>query len=289
MDRVMEDLKNARETGAKAIFLVDDNITLNMHHLEDLCDAIVASKLDDIHYITQASVQGISSSKRTVDKMAKAGFKTVFLGIENAYDSNLEFFGKANQVNVEKTETAVAYLKENNMIIIGAMIVGNPDDNEEDMWQGFHFLKKLKIDAPIFFNPTPHPKTELRANMMKQGIVANPSDLSWYMGTKANARTKHLSVEEINRIVIEINNAFLNFESARHNNVRKIYPKYFYKRVMKEIGNTIWKKFGTAIGIYDKDPLRLAFQNNMKRRERWLLGDINRNCPCPNCSFGRGE
>jgi radical SAM superfamily enzyme YgiQ (UPF0313 family) len=289
IQRTIQDIKDAKKRGAKAIFTVDDNITLNMHHLEEVCDAIIAEKLNDIHYITQASVQGISSSKKIVDKMAKAGFKTVFLGIENASEGNLEFLGKDNQVNNDRTERAVAYLRENGIIVLGAMIVGNPEDNENTMWQNFYYSRKLKVDGPLFFNPTPHIKTEMREDMLKMGIVVNKDDFSWYMGVKANARTKHLTPDEVNRIVLEMHNKFQDFEYFKYNSIRKIVPKYFYIRAFKEIVDKIWKKFGGLIGILDKDPLKIAMKRDMKRREKWLLEDLNKNCKCFNCSLGRGE
>src|SRR3989454_868868 len=40
-DRVLADIRDARAHGARAIFLVDDNITLNVRRFEGLCRAIV--------------------------------------------------------------------------------------------------------------------------------------------------------------------------------------------------------------------------------------------------------
>src|SRR5436309_691728 len=53
-DRVLADIRDAREHGARAIFIVDDNITLNVHRFEALCRAIVDAKLNDIEYLVQA-------------------------------------------------------------------------------------------------------------------------------------------------------------------------------------------------------------------------------------------
>ncbi|MEE9167738.1 MAG: radical SAM protein [Candidatus Neomarinimicrobiota bacterium] len=289
IERIIQDIGDAQARGAKAIFMVDDNITLNMGHLEEVCDAIIASKLNHIHYIIQASVRGISSSKKVVDKMGKAGFKTVFLGIENASDGNLEFFRKDNQVNLDRTERAVAYLRENRIIVLGATIVGNPEDTEESIWQNFHFLKKLKVDGPLFFNPTPLPMTELREETLKMGLVVNRHDFSWYMGTKANSRSYHLSPEEINRIVLEMYKRYHNFFLLAKNNVRKHYPRYFYKRLLKEGAASAWNGLTLGLGFYDRDPLRIALKRDTRRREQWLLGNLNGNCSCFNCSFARGE
>src|SRR5262249_31987492 len=49
-DRVIEDIEDARRHGARSIFIVDDNITLNVKRFEALCEAIIAAGLDDIEY-----------------------------------------------------------------------------------------------------------------------------------------------------------------------------------------------------------------------------------------------
>src|SRR5436190_18367633 len=54
IDRVMADLADARGHGAKAIFLVDDNITLDVARFEGLCRAIVDAGFDDTDYMVQA-------------------------------------------------------------------------------------------------------------------------------------------------------------------------------------------------------------------------------------------
>ena len=49
-DRVIADIRDARDHGARAIFIVDDNITLNIHRFEALCHAIIDAGLNDIAY-----------------------------------------------------------------------------------------------------------------------------------------------------------------------------------------------------------------------------------------------
>ena len=53
-ERVLADIADARARGARAIFIVDDNITLNVKRFEGLCKAIIAAGLNDIHYLVQA-------------------------------------------------------------------------------------------------------------------------------------------------------------------------------------------------------------------------------------------
>ena len=59
--RVIDDIADARARGARAIFLVDDNITLDVPRFEALCRAIVDAGLNDIDYIVQAMTASIAA------------------------------------------------------------------------------------------------------------------------------------------------------------------------------------------------------------------------------------
>src|SRR5262245_26980570 len=91
-DRVLADIRDARDHGARAIFLVDDNITLNVRRFEALCQAIIDAGLDDIDYLVQAMTSAIAAHGATLAPlMRRAGFRYVFLGIENILDDDLRF------------------------------------------------------------------------------------------------------------------------------------------------------------------------------------------------------
>jgi radical SAM superfamily enzyme YgiQ (UPF0313 family) len=54
IERVIADIRDARDRGARSIFLVDDNITIDVPRFEALCRAIVEHGLNDIMYVVQA-------------------------------------------------------------------------------------------------------------------------------------------------------------------------------------------------------------------------------------------
>ena len=64
IERVLADIADARARGARAIFIVDDNITLNVARFEALCRAIIDAGLNDIDYIVQAMTSSIASAGR---------------------------------------------------------------------------------------------------------------------------------------------------------------------------------------------------------------------------------
>lgn len=195
IDRIMNDIDNSKKHGAKCIVFADDNITLNIPRFEQLCDAIVDYGHNDIWYVIQASSLGIATSKTLVEKMAKAGIKIVFLGIENVSEENLKRMKKGNIL--EKTTTAIKKLHNHDIMIIGGMIIGHPDDKESDIAQNYNYFRENNVDFVGDQILTPYPKTGSRKEILELGLVTNKSDFTKYNGYWANVKTHYLSTEDL--------------------------------------------------------------------------------------------
>ena len=104
VDRVIADIRDAHDRGARAIFIVDDNITLNIARFKALCEAIIAHGLTDIHYIVQGMTSAIAAAgDELAALMQRAGFRYVFLGIENVLDQDLTFLRARRRMPSERT------------------------------------------------------------------------------------------------------------------------------------------------------------------------------------------
>ncbi len=139
IDRVVADIRDAHDRGARSIFLVDDNITLNVTRFLGLCRAIREAGLHTIDYIVQGMTSAIASSGDVLGRaMRDAGFRYVFLGIENVLDADLAFL-RASAKNAQReggrtvgsaTLRAIDVLHRHGMFVVGGLIVGNPDDTQ---------------------------------------------------------------------------------------------------------------------------------------------------------------
>jgi len=203
-DRVLADIRDARDHGARTIFLVDDNITLNVQRFEALCRAIIQTKLNKIDYFVQAMTSAIANHGETLAPlMRRAGFRYVFLGIENILESDLEFLraGAKNTARENGTSRgnatlkAIEYLHRNRMYVVGGLIVGNPDDTRESIEANLEFARRY-VDWPYIQHPTPYPRTPMTKDFYDQGLVTNER-MEEYDGTTAVVRTQHVSAEEV--------------------------------------------------------------------------------------------
>ncbi|OQX72351.1 MAG: hypothetical protein B6D61_13895 [Bacteroidetes bacterium 4484_249] len=225
--RVIDDIKDAKKYGAKGIFFVDDNITIDGKRLMKLCEAIEDEKLD-MTFAVQASVSGFKRTPGLAEAMAKSGMKFVFLGIENASDEALEFMHKSNQLKSSDTVEVVKELKSHGILVVGGFIFGYPDDDKKTMLNNFKFAKKIGVDIQLFNILTPHLKTELRDELLEKGLVTNIHDYSKYNHYASNIKTNHLTSEELYKIR-NTYDARYPVESGAIFRLFRAYPVFFTK------------------------------------------------------------
>ncbi len=204
IDRVLADIADARGHGAEAIFLVDDNITLDIHRFEELCRAIVDAGFDDIDFVVQAMTAPLAEHGATLAPlMRKAGFRYVFLGIENILDDDLRFL-RARAKNARRLRgrtvgnasvEAIEHLHRHGMYVVGGLIVGNPDDTRESIEANLTFARQY-VDWPYIQHPTPYPRTPMTRDFRERGLIVD-EEVSHYDGTTAVVRTEHVPADEV--------------------------------------------------------------------------------------------
>jgi anaerobic magnesium-protoporphyrin IX monomethyl ester cyclase len=204
IERVLADIADSRSHGARAIFLVDDNITLDVKRFEALCDAIIDAGLSDVDYIMQAMTSPLAEhGARLAPLMRRAGFRYVFLGIENILESDLAFL-KAGAKNTHRHAgrsvgnaaiTAIEHLHRHGIYVVGGLIVGNPDDTRESIEANLEFARDY-VDWPYMQHPTPYPRTPMTDDFRRRRLIVD-EDLAHYDGTTAVVGTAHLPPREV--------------------------------------------------------------------------------------------
>jgi anaerobic magnesium-protoporphyrin IX monomethyl ester cyclase len=204
IERVLADIADARGRGAQAIFLVDDNITLDIRRFEALCQGIVDSGFNDVDYVVQAMTSPLAQhGARLAPLMRRAGFRYVFLGIENVLDEDLAFL-KAAAKNARReggrtvgnaTVEAIEHLHRSGLFVVGGIIVGSPGDTRESIEANLAFARQY-VDWPYIQHPTPYPGTPMTREFRDRGLIVD-DDVSHYDGTTAVVRTESLDSSEI--------------------------------------------------------------------------------------------
>jgi hypothetical protein len=135
--------------------------------------------------------------------MRRAGFRYVFLGIENVLDGDLGFL-RARAKNARRkdgrtvgnaTIEAIDHLHRHGLFVVGGLIVGNPDDTREAIEANLAFARRY-VDWPYIQHPTPYPRTPMTTEFRDRGLIVD-DDVAHYDGTTAVVRTEHVGAADI--------------------------------------------------------------------------------------------
>lgn len=196
ISRVLADIDDIyHHRGTRWIFISDDNLVLVPKRVMALCDAIIERGYRGLNLVVQADCLSMSRNEAMVAKMARAGMRSIFLGIENVSKKNLETANKGDIVDASRR--AVALCHKYGIMVVGGLVVGFPDDAEADLVENLRYMKTLDVDALYCQILTPYPKTGIRENLLAAGLVTNDRDYRWYNGMWANVRTRNLGAEQL--------------------------------------------------------------------------------------------
>ncbi len=272
ISRVLEDIDDIyykRKT--RYIFITDDNMVLKPSRVIELCDAIIARNYDGLRIVVQADCVSMAKNEEMVAKMGAAGFCSVFLGIENGSKKNLSVADKDNIV--EYAKLAIENCHKYGMMVIGGLIFGFPEDDEESIRENYQFLKSINADAAYCQVLTPYLKTGMRQHLLDQGLITNHTDYKKYNGLWANVRTKYLNPEELQYQFWYQRQVVLGFwnppAQVRSQGWAWISIwRFFFKPLLKFRYKLVMRKIGWQ-GRYQKEVQRWGNMNRFQDLEEY--------------------
>jgi len=240
VERIISDLKAIRDQGFKAVFFVDDNITYDIDHFLQVCQAIVQHQLNDLCYLTQVTAAGIAQHPELVAKMDQANFRIAFVGFESMDPNALKDMKKPT--NPEINRRAAALLRQHRIAVIAGLIGGYPEDTRETVIRNWRMIEDLKPDLIYSQYLTPYPKTPVRQELLEAGLVVNVDDYSKYDGFHCNIRTRHLSRDELYHLMRGLGfKSNFNLSLIVNNRLLRDHMRYF----LRCLGNVL------AEGLYN--------------------------------------
>jgi radical SAM superfamily enzyme YgiQ (UPF0313 family) len=278
IERVLDDIRDARDRGARAIFLVDDNITLDIQRFEALCHGLIDRGYTDTDYIVQAMTSPIAQyGSALAPLMRQAGFRYVFLGIENILDDDLVFL-KARSKNMRHgtgqpagntTIEAIEHLHRNGMYVVGGLIVGNPDDTRESIEKNLEFARHY-VDWPYIQHPTPYPGTPMTRDFRERDLIVD-HDMSHYDGTTAVVKTEHLPADEIEFLRWRVERWIkLGHLPAALRHSPGFVLKHWIQMLAETFAGTTWR---SAIGLEDERAVFERYRKDRQRRRARVMPD----------------
>jgi anaerobic magnesium-protoporphyrin IX monomethyl ester cyclase len=131
---------------AKVVLFSDENFSVDPKRAEKICDLIIERGIKK-RFAVQTRIE-IAKHPRLLDKMVKAGFKTLLIGIESPHDHILKQLDKGFD-----SQTIIKYfevLKNYPLYYHGYFIYGNIGETKDEMLYIAEFAKKIGLDSITF-------------------------------------------------------------------------------------------------------------------------------------------
>lgn len=128
---------------AGVILLSDDDFFADPKRAEEICDLIIERKIKK-RFIAQTRLD-IAKYPKLLEKMVKAGFKALLIGIESPHNWILKQLNKG--FNQEVIRKSFVVLKRYPIYYNGYFIYGNIGETEKEMLYIPQFAKEIGVDS----------------------------------------------------------------------------------------------------------------------------------------------
>ena len=139
-------VKELEAITANIVLFSDDNFCANPDRAGKICDLIIMRKIKK-RFIAQTRID-IAKYPELLEKMVKAGFKILLLGIESPHDWILAQLDKG--FNSKTIRKAFSVLKKYPIYYHGYFIYGNIGETEGEMLCISKFAKEIGVDSITF-------------------------------------------------------------------------------------------------------------------------------------------
>jgi radical SAM superfamily enzyme YgiQ (UPF0313 family) len=199
------------------IFFVDDNFIGNKKILkEEILPALIDWRKDKTGclFITEASIN-LADDEELMSMMTRAGFISVFVGIETPSEESLTECHKVQNKNRNLIES-VKRLQQHGLQVMGGFIVGFDSDTPSIFQRQIDFIQNSGIVTAMVGLLQAPIGTELYRRLQNENRVAD-----WMNGDNADGKTNIITKMDYNLL----QNGYTSI-------LKSIYsPKPFYQRV----------------------------------------------------------
>lgn len=184
------------------IFFCEDNFTINVKRTNKILDTIIRSGIHSkMHFSCQSRVDTLYRNPDLIEKLYKANFRQVFLGIESVHQQSLDAMNKRNTTPAMVTQV-VKSLRDKGISIFGGVILGFPGETQRMVRQNIQNTIDLDLDCVQFTPITAFPGTDFYDEMKEKGMITT-NNYKFYDLFHPMMGTPQLTSKEMYRLVAE--------------------------------------------------------------------------------------
>jgi radical SAM superfamily enzyme YgiQ (UPF0313 family) len=194
LDRIVEDISSLEEDH---VFFADDESLINVDYMLELAAALIESGVKK-KYIMYGRSDTILKNPNLIEKLAEAGLKQIWIGIEGSTNDQLDEYNKRN--TTESHAQAFNICRRNGVDVHSSALV-NPNFRKQDFEYMLKYTKEiLELASCHFFVLTPLKGTELydeRTRLTPGDFLTNDSD--HFSIRQSVLRPEHMTIEEFHQ------------------------------------------------------------------------------------------
>jgi len=164
--------------------------------VEQLCDLLIPYDFD-IRFGVKVRPDSVAKHPEIVRKMIAAGIDGFEMGIESPIMRDIKSTSKGLKTDVHVK--AVNNIKKWGGSAGGTLVIGLPDQTEEEILQFPLYAKKIGLTSSAFGIATPYPGTKFYEELDSQGLIFE-TDWNRFDEMHSVFKTKHLSGERIEEL-----------------------------------------------------------------------------------------
>lgn len=235
MEKIKSELCKLKELGVVKMTFYDDTFLAGRKELlSGICDLLRELKLKWI-----ANLRINHLTPELLRKFENSGCVYLFFGIESPDDDILKFIKKGQ--NKKMIDDGVRVLSKGNIKTIYSLIIGLPNETEDQLWRTLDFADEIREKHPgseVAIQPyVPLPGTSLYAEAVRAGFIQPGKLEDWKNFTNDEIKNPWVKDKKLlNAIYI---NSFLAFRYERF--LKGFWGDLFY-RPLHKLSLWRWKK-----------------------------------------------
>lgn len=177
-ENVVDEIEHyVTEHGIRRFFIEDDNFTFNIPRVHEICRAIVARGLDiELHLPNGMTV--VKLNEELVDDMSRAGFRSLFLGLETTDMARLRKIRKGF-TSLRKVRDGAALFTEKGVDVGASLIVGLLGQSTEELVKDS--VNLMLAGVRFWTNPFyPIPGSPDFQQCLAKGLITHDTELALY-------------------------------------------------------------------------------------------------------------
>lgn len=204
IDSVVDEIASLKEDN---IFFADDESLIDIDYMSQLADALVRNGLNKKNYIIYARTDTICENPPLIERLAKAGLKEAWIGIEGSTDNQLKEYKKDNTTVSHRR--AVDICKKYGVNVHATALVNHHFTKEDFDYMLSYTKELLGLTSCHFFVLTPFKGTHFYKDIQKRAPEKFLTDNSDYFSIRQSVlEPDHMNIQEFHQRYADLQRDF---------------------------------------------------------------------------------